>query len=299
MVVVVVLCFAFMAYIVATNWQQLEPYGEHLRLHYHLLLVAFMLYPTGLVPNTVAWHYIMVHLGGAAKFKTNARIYCYSCLPRRIPGGVWHIAGRAILNKEQGVGHAKTLLGTSLEWLLLVVSGMLVYLASHLSPAGRALESVGLDPAAALALTVPLLVLLLPPVLNRIVRIVVRSGDEQLVALKASHVLKLVAIFVVAWCMGGLILYLVLLAFSPLPLSSLPVVVGAWGGAGAAGLVAAYILQGLGVHEATLALLLTSVVPLPMAIVASILMRILLTAGDVLWPLFWLRFLREEPAPVE
>lgn len=289
-ILVVTLSFVFMAYVVADNWQQFKPYKEHFGLHYPLLLAAFLLYPSGLVPNTVAWHYIMLCLGGAPEFKTNARIYCYSCLPRRIPGGVWHIAGRAVMNREQGIAHSQTLLGTFLEWLLLVLSGLLVYLGSLLLPAGRVMGGLGLKPGVALALFVPLLVMLLPPVLNRFIRLV-RPGTEDPTALRAADIFRLVAIFVLAWIMGGIILYLVLLALSPVPLSALPAVVGAWAGAGAAGFVAAYVLQGLGVHEATLSLLLSSVIPLPIAIVASVLMRILLTVGDLFWPLLWLRFL--------
>lgn len=291
-ILVVTLSFVFMAYVVADNWQQFEPYREHFALHYPLLLAAFLLYPTGLIPNTVAWHNIMRCLGGAPRFKTNARIYCYSCLPRRIPGGVWHIAGRAVMNKQQGIAHSRTLLGTFLEWLLLVLSGLLVYLGSLLSPAGRAMGGLGLKPGVALALLAPLLVMLLPPVLNRFIRLV-RSRTEDPPILGATDIFQLVGIFVLAWIMGGIVLYVVLLALSPVPLSALPAIVGAWGGAGAAGFVAAYVLQGLGVHEATLAFLLSSVIPLPIAIVASILMRILLTIGDVFWPLLWLRFLPE------
>ena len=291
-VVVVVLSFAIMGYLVYRNWHELEPYRQHLQVHYPLIILAFLLYPAGLVPNAIGWHAIMSRLGGLPDFKANARIYCYSCLPRRIPGGVWHIAGRAYLNKEQGVPHALTLLGTSLEWVLLVVSGLLVYLLSNLSPLLKSAEGSGLSPGVALVLFVPLLALLFPPLLNRIVNFLLRKfGVQQHLAIRVYDILALLAVYLIAWTMGGVVLYVLIRALFPLPLATLPAVIGAWGGAGALGFVAAYFLQGLGVREVTLSVLLGSFMPLPIAIIASILFRILLTVGEVVYPLLWVRFL--------
>ena len=290
---VVVLSFAFMGYFVFRNWQQLEQYRQHLQAYYPLLFLAFLLYPTGLVPNAVGWHNIMRRLDGLRSFRLNARIYCYSCLPRRIPGSVWHIAGRAYLNREQGVPHSLTLLGTLLEWILLVVSGLLVFLLSHLSPQARSMDAQGFRPSVALLLLVPLVVLLLPPVFNRLLGYLLRKADyEGQIALSAPDLLVLITIYVVAWIAGGIVLYTLILALYPLSPAQLPAVIGAWAGAGAVGLVAAYLLQGLGINEVTLAILLSGMMPLPIAAVAAILMRILLTISEVAWPLLWARFLR-------
>ena len=296
---VLVLSFSFMGYLVYRNWQQLEAYRQYWRMHYPMILLAFALYPTGLVPNVVGWHVLMKRLGGLSSFRANAQIYCYSCLPKQLPGGVWHIAGRAYLNQEQGIQARVTLLGSSVEWVLLIASGLLVYLLSGLvqipaggMPSTGGDRATGLNPGVALALLAPLLIVLCPPVFNRLVSwLLTRLRRPKLPPLGLSDLLVLLGIYVVAWTMGGVVLYVLSQAIVPLSPAALPAVIGAWGGAGAIGFFAAYFLQGLGIRDVTLALLLSNLMPLSAAVVVSILFRLLITVGEIVWPLLWARLL--------
>lgn len=77
----------------------------------------------------------MAGIGAMPRLKVNARIYCYSTLPKRIPGVIWYIASRAQLYKEEGVARSVTILGTILETALLIISALLIYLLSLLFPA--------------------------------------------------------------------------------------------------------------------------------------------------------------------
>ena len=291
-VVVLGLSFSFMGYLVYRNWQELGAYRQHWQMHYPLIILAFFLYPTGLVPNVVGWHVLMKRLGGLTRFKANAQIYCYSCLPKQLPGGMWHIAGRAYLNQEQGIRTSVTLLGSSVEWVLLIASGLLVYLLSCLIPSSAGDRAAGLDPGVALALLAPLLIVLCPPVFNRLVRwLLTKLRRPTPPPLDLCDLFVLLGIYVVAWAMGGVVLYVLGQALVPLSPAALPAVIGAWGGAGAIGFVAAYFLQGLGIRDVTLALLLSNLMPLSAAAVVSILFRLLITVGEIVWPLLWARLL--------
>ncbi|MBN1135988.1 MAG: hypothetical protein JXM73_05360 [Anaerolineae bacterium] len=291
-VAVLALSFSFMGYLVYRNWQQLEAYRQHWQMHYPLILLAFALYPAGLAPNVVGWHMLMKRLGGLHRFKINAQIYCYSCLPKQLPGGVWHVAGRAYLNKEQGIQASVTLLGSSVEWVLLIASGLLVYLLSCLAPLPVGDRAAGLDPGVALALLAPLLIVLCPPVFNRVASwLLSRLRRPTPPPLGWGDLLGLLGVYVIAWVMGGVVLYVLSQALVPLSPAALPAVIGAWGGAGAIGFVAVYFLQGLGIRDVTLALLLSSIMPLSAAAVVSILFRLLITVGEILWPLLWARLL--------
>jgi hypothetical protein len=290
---VVLFSFAVMGYLVYQNWPQLREYRHHLREHYPLILLSFLLYPAGFVPTVIGWHRIMKHVGGLSVFRVNARIYCYSCLARRVPGGVWHIAGRAVLNKEQGVPHSVTVLGSALEWTLMVMSGLVVYLLSTLLTVSRSTTGGGLSPGVALALLLPLLILFSPPVINRMLRFVLKKWHGQVYQdMSPVDILGLMSVYLIAWIAGGILLYILIRALYPLPVIVLPAVIGAWAGASAMGLIAAYLIQGLGVREVTLAVILSAFLPLPVAIVSSVLFRVLLTAGEIAWPLLWARVLR-------
>jgi hypothetical protein len=290
---VVVFSFAVMGYLVYQNWPQLREYRYHLREHYPLIILSFLLYPTGFVPTVIGWHKIMKYVGGVSVFKINARIYCYTCLARRIPGGVWHIAGRAYLNKEQGVRHSLSVLGSALEWTLMVMSGLFVYLLTTLLPVSGNRADGGLSPGVAFALLLPLIILLSPPVINRTLRFVLKKWHGQVYQdMSPADVLGLMSVYLLAWIAGGMLLYILIRALYPLAVTMLPAVIGAWAGASAMGLIAAYLIQGLGVREVTLAVMLSAFMPLPVGIITSILFRLLLTAGEIVWPLVWARFLR-------
>ena len=105
-------------------------------------------------------------------------------------------------------------------------------------------------------------------------------------------ILGLLSAYAVAWIAGGVLLYILIGALYPLAVTMLPAVIGAWAGASAMGLIAAYLIQGLGVREVTLAAILSVFMPLPVAIVTSVLFRLVLTAGEVVWPLVWAWLLR-------
>jgi hypothetical protein len=95
------LSFLFLTYYVYTNWNQLSCYQWN--ADYRFLSLSFVTYPLGFLLPLYAWHRMMRRLGEISDFRVNAKIYCYSCLPKRIPGGVWYIAGRVYLYKERGI----------------------------------------------------------------------------------------------------------------------------------------------------------------------------------------------------
>jgi uncharacterized membrane protein YbhN (UPF0104 family) len=61
--------------------------------------------------------------------------------------------------------------------------------------------------------------------------------------------------------------------------------IGAWAAAGAVSLTAGLLVQGMGLREVTLAVLLGNHMPLPVAAAVSLLFRVLLTVGEFIWAL--------------
>ena len=273
----------FLAYAVYRNWDELVQYEWTADWRY--VALAAVVYGLSFAANVLAWHRVMATVWTVTDPWVNARVFCYSSLPKRIPGVVWYIASRAALYQAEGVAGSIAVMATLLETLLLIVSALLVYLASLLFrvPAGMAGD---LPPGIALLLLVPLLAVLHPAVLNRIIAWLLRrlkGGGE--IVLTYRTTLGLVLIYVPAWVIGGIDLYLLANAVYPVPLALLPAVCGAWAASGAVSLLAAYLVQGLGAAEVTLGLLLSRFLPVPVAIVVVLLFRLLCTVGEVAWAL--------------
>jgi len=281
--IALLLVMVFLAYGVYSNWNELQQYDW--TADYRYLLLALVVYGLCFATILLAWHWIMAGIGAMRSVRVNARIFCYSSLPKRIPGVGWYIAGRVMLYQDQGVAGSVTVLGTTLETVLLIASGLIVYLASLLfgAPAG---SKLGFPPTVALLLLLPLLVVLHPAVLNRIFGwLLHKLHHEGEIGLTFWTSVGLVLIYCLAWVLGGFDLYLLANAIYPVSPQLLPAVIGAWAAAGAVSFVASYLIQGMGVTEVTLAALLSRFLPLPVSIVVVILFRLLLTVSEVGWAL--------------
>lgn len=282
-VIALLLVMVFLAYGIYSNWNELQQYDW--TADYRYLLLAMVVYGLCFATVLLAWHWIMAGIGAMRTMRVNARIFCYSSLPKRIPGVVWYIAGRVMLYQDEGVASSVTVLGTALETTLLITSGLIVYLGSLLvgMPAGSKLD---FPPAVALLLLIPLLAVLHPAILNRIFGWLLRKLHyEGEIGLTFRTSVGLVLIYCLAWILGGVDLYLLTNAVYPVPLRLVPAIVGAWAAAGAVSFVASYLIQGMGVTEVTLAALLSRFLPLPVSIVVVILFRLLLTVSEVGWAL--------------
>lgn len=274
--------FLFLGYATYLGWDTLK---AHLRnFNYWFLGLAVLCYPLGFVPTIWNWHAIMTRVGGFDSVRKNARAYCLSCLPKRIPGVIWYIGSRIALYREHEVGAPATLAATAIETVTLVLSGISVYILAS-GVGSLTMHSTLRDSAIAasiLALTAPLWT----PVLYRGIRkVLARVGVSVSVEFSSLDVWYLLGISALAWAGGGWILYLVANAVTAVPLRELPNLIGVWGAAGAVSLVAGLLVQGMGLREVTLAILLRRLMPLPVAAVVSVLFRLLLMVGEVLWAL--------------
>jgi uncharacterized membrane protein YbhN (UPF0104 family) len=267
-----------------TLWQTL------LHVDWWLLGLAFVLYPLGFAPVIWTWHLLMARTGGCAHWGTNVRLYSLSCLPKRIPGSVWYIASRVVLYRDQGIDSALTLTATAMETTWLVLAGLSVYLISlSLGPVGEAVQADGrLIGVAGVCFVLALASPLWAPLLLRGIRwLLGRMGVSVSAELRAQDVLLFLGMSIVAWVGGGVVLYVLANAVTPLSLAQLPALVGAWGAAGAVSLSAGLLVSGMGLREVTLTVLLTNLMPLPVAVAISLLFRVLLTVGEFVWALIF------------
>jgi hypothetical protein len=176
-----------------------------------------------------------------------------------------------------------------MEMVTLFLSGISIYAVTfgmNSTRVGPALGGVAIA-VLLLALTAPIWT---PVFFRGLRRMLAGVGVSVPVDLGSRDVLYLLGTSTLAWIGGGWLLYLVSRAVTTVPFMELPHLIGIWGAAGAVSLVAGFLVQGMGLREVTLTMLLTQFMPLPVAALVSVLFRLLLTVGEVLWALtiIWL-----------
>lgn len=273
----VALTLLFWGYGLYTNWNKLGQYEW--RADFRFLLLAFALFPAGFLPSLYGWHRIMSYFARGTDFRVNAKIYCYSSLPRYIPGVVWYVAGRSLLYREKGVPPSITILATTLETVLLTVSGLTLALLSI--PSIGDLTLAGKPCSLILTLLIPSTILLLPPVLERTLRLLTTLQEDE-VAPHLTHleIVLLLVVYGIAWLGGGLLLYLV--ANAIYRVEPLTAMIGVWAASGVASFLFAFF-GGLGGRELSMSILLAFYVPLPVAIAISLLFRVIIMVAEAFW----------------
>lgn len=283
---------SFFAFTLYKGWDQLR---EHFSLvNYWLIGGALCLYPIGFLPSAWAWHAIMKSVGGCTDFRKNLRLYALSCLPKRIPGAVWHISSRVVLYQENQTSYATTLVATVIEILFMTLSGFSIGLLvqglewAQATPGLRGVIIGGLT----LTLTVPLWT----PVLRRLIHsIQSRAGAPSSTSFSIGDALRILGILTLAWAGGGGLLYMIANAVIPLSFAEIPKIISFWGVAGATSVTAGLLVQGMGLREVTLAVLLSNSMSLSAATVVSLLFRLILTVGETVWALLFAWLMSQWP----
>jgi len=281
-----------LAGIIVSNWEQLTSYAWRLRLL--PLVLSLALYVAGIGLAVLQWSLIMERLAGVSSLRKNAKIYSFSTLAKRLPGTYWYVAGRMLLYDAEGVAKATTATGAALELAATILAGLLVYVFSLpfcLSTYLAGLPAIWRSGYLGLLIGLLVIVFLRPSVVSAVLNRLARALGKQEVSFnfKTRDTLTWLAIHLLGWVIGGIVMYLLISALQPFPWAALPAIINMTTAAGLVGLVAFISPSGLGIKELTLAYLLSFYVPLPVAAVLSLLFRLWVIVGDFFWAVLALR----------
>lgn len=219
-------------------------------------------------------------LGAPLDFARGLRIWIVSQVARYVPGKVWHYAGRVYLAREAGVPTGVVGLSLVVELLLTVSS------AAAVAAAGLAFApDGGREPAWLLLLLPGLLVAAAPERVLRLTSRVLRRPPEERagLALRLGRrgLLPLLAGYAAVWLGYGVSLQLLSFSTHEAPVTRIPALAGVFAAAWLAGLLSFVTPGGLGVREGVLATLLARIVPVPAALLLSLLSRVVLTLAEL------------------
>ena len=238
----------------------------------------------GLWASAQVWRVLLVDLGSPVQRRPALHIFFVGQLGKYIPGNVFAVAAQMSLGAQRGLSRSRIGTASLLFMAMLVAAGLLVaaFCLPFTSPA--ALRGYG-----ALLLVLPLgLACLAPPVLNRLVglllRAVRRAPLEQ--PMSARGIVAAMGWAIVMWiAYGGHVL--ILLGphdLSPGRAGTLPLLAtGAYALAWTAGFLFVVAPAGIVVREAVLVLALSPVLDEPVALTVAVLSRAVMTVGDLVW----------------
>ncbi len=248
-------------------------------LAYGLALSLAVIYFVGLAS---CWALLLRHMGSreeAMSIPNATRIWFYSMITRYIPGNVWHVVSRVALARKYGVPAALIVSSATIEQVLTLLSALVcVSLSAPFSGAIRGSQSW-------LLLIVPLgLALLHPSVLGVVLRRASVTLQRPGLAWQYSYfqIVSFIIAYCLCWLCSGLALFALLWGLVPVTIAQLPLVIGAATLAWVVGFLSFFTPSGLGVREAVLVAALSTVYPLPTALVASLLHRVALTLAEML-----------------
>jgi hypothetical protein len=253
-----------------------------------LLLLHFPLYGW-------LWRTILATLGANIRTSTATAITAVSAIGKYAPGKVWFTLGRMSLVKREGVAEDKVLVSVVLEVAFTLLAGLvLLGSAVALLPRGHVPTPIYL-----LFLMAPLcLVVLYPPVMNRLLGVGLKWLRRPHIELKLSYgrLLAILGICLLDWVVQGFGSFVLIGSFCPLGIRQLPVLLGGYAISWMTGFLVLIAPAGLGVREGVFTLILKTVVPEPLAIIAALVTRVWMTVGELTAALAGLVYLRTRSA---
>lgn len=202
-------------------------------------------------------------------------IYSRMILLRRLPGGIWHWVGRAALySSTTNIPPRVAILANVWDMgMLLLVAGSIISIGQTNWPLPLRWTLALLSGSAALLLAFKW------------------QKSDQRRQVRVFESLLWIVLYFTAWVMGGVILFLFVHSSQNNSLDFWHAVY-AWTLAGGIGTLIIIIPAGLGIREITLTWLLQPYLPTAVAILISIMLRILFIVADIIWGVIGWQFSR-------
>ena len=280
-VAVLVLALGFLVALVRSQWSSLLAYQWRIEPGWALL--ALLGLELSWLFELATWRTVLASLGGRLTYRRAVRTWFLSNIIRYIPGNVWQFLGMVEMAAADGVPRPATLTSIVLHQAISTAAGLvLAALYFAFIPSTQAPWSDWLRP---FLLAVPLgLLLLQPRILERMLNwVLVKLGRTPLhITLTWGQVWLLLVRYGVVWLGMGLSFTALVRSLTPLPASAVAYLVAAWAAAYVIGYLSMLTPSGLGVREGVMVVLLSVILPSPVAAVVAIVARLWMVAGEIL-----------------
>jgi hypothetical protein len=275
---IVLLIFLFVGRWLVASWPQVRDSG--VTFSWPWLGASVVVLAVYMVFGALLWHYLTRMLHTAIPPRLAMAAWFYSQLGKYAPGKVFLYLARLYFYAREGRAIGPVSLAVGLELGATVGASMLVVVAAigALTLDGVGIEALGL--AVALA---AFFAMLHPLVLGGVVGVVSRvlRRPSFPVTVSYSQLLRLVGLHFANWLVFGAAFYAFIRSFHQLDAGAFLYVTGAFALSALAGMLAFVVPAGLGVREGLLALLLSRVMPEPLAVTGAVAARVWVTLVEL------------------
>ena len=259
------------------NWQKI-PFDS---LHFHSLnlIISYVFLFLNFLIFVEGWRNIMIKFGHSISFKNAFWIISSSQIAKYVPGGIWFALGRVYLGKSRNLKEENVALSVVVETGLTFLVGILLFLLS--------VSFVSQKIFANFLYIIPIfflfLLVLYPPILNRVINFALKILKKPNIKITVSYsqILKLSIYFFGLWIAQIIGFYFVINAIYPMPISKIFTLSATYTLSWMTGFVVIFAPGGLGVREGMMTLLLSPILPAPLAIAISFIARIWITLFEI------------------
>lgn len=262
----------FLTKYISKEWQTIKEF--QIQLLILPLILSFILYGINYFLFVISWHIIIKAFGVKSTLITNSYIYSYSQIAKILPTPAWFIAGRLVLYKKEGAKEKVILTSTFLEIILHMVVGLVILALISISSSNYSSWLYGLS-------LIPLIVLILSPKLLNFSFLKIYDSN-----FSKSDMFFLILIFAITWILSGPFFQYLLSGCGisvQIPMTKLWQI---WIISSIFAYIGSLTLGGIGIlREFSITFLLGNLVSLPYAAVIAAVSRVIMTIGNLLWPL--------------
>jgi uncharacterized membrane protein YbhN (UPF0104 family) len=255
-----------------TLWHQVQ------RLSWPIVLLAFVFCLLGLFFNLMVWRELLADLGSRISIPEAWRIYFIGGLSKYVPGSIWPMLAQAELGADRGIPRARSALSVVLSYSVMTCLGLVVGAVTlpfaHAGSEAQYFWILLLIPLGAVALS--------PPVLNRLLRLVLRVARQPPGQSSVSYkgLAQTMAWAIGAWVANGLMIYVLTRHLSGHHQGTLLVSVAAYSLSWSIGFLAVFAPAGAGVREAVMVAVLHTQTTTAIALAVALVSRALSVVGD-------------------
>lgn len=278
--VVVGLILFFLVRYLYNNWREVSTFDFTFR--YSALSISIAVLFVFFFLRVYAWQAILKKMQIALPLSTCLKVAFLSMMAKYLPGKVWTVLGKVYLSDKEGVPKAEAFASVVIEIVLEIIASIFfffLYLFSLMEEpllSSKVLYLLGLILAGGI-------IFLHPRVFYKVINTLLHQFKKETIpeAVKYRDIIQLFFFYNGLVLVQGVAFYFFVNALCYVPLQNLVGMTASFAVAGALGTVSFFAPSGLGVREGILALLLSTYIVSPVAVLISLLARIWVTLVEV------------------
>jgi hypothetical protein len=228
--------------------------------------------------SAYTWKRNLLMLKEHISLLTALRINALATLPKYAPGKVWGILGKVYLAKKEGVSEHGCVITISLETILFLLGGVILFLLTASSVAK------GKVPYAFYLILIPVcLIITYPKILIKITNLFLKLFRRPLIDFMPSYlqILELLLLYTLSWVIQGIGIYFLFKSFVAISFNNLLFISGVHAFSWVMGFISIVTPAGLGVKESIFSYFLSTLLPSGIATLCALVVRIWGTIGEV------------------